>query len=178
MHTRMDRYLHTHFTSICAIKDSQVHMSVYLNPLSDCNSLISIWQLVTMTYCIPLGDCGAVQAPTNGKQFVSGTTVGHSVNYTCNPGYNLLGNSSRTCQDNGQWSGTPSSCSRKLLVTPGVLHSCSYFSIVCKCMWQGILIIANICVQCLFNADIYICRCIYITLCYRQNIAYPDPHLQ
>ena len=107
-------HLHIHFTSISAIEDSQVHMSVYLNPLSDCNSLISIWQLVTMTYCIPLGDCGAVQAPTNGRQFVSGTTVGHSVNYTCNPGYNLLGNSSRTCQDNGQWSGTPPSCSRKL----------------------------------------------------------------
>ena len=96
-----------------------------------------------MTYCIPLGDCGAVQAPTNGRQFVSGTTVGHTVTYTCNSGYKLLGKTIRTCQDMGQWSGTPPSCSSKLLVIPGVLHSYLWFSIVCKCMWQGILIIAN-----------------------------------
>jgi len=60
------------------------------------------------------GDCGIPDAPVNGNVSLSSTTVGHTVNYTCEQGYKLLGTSSRTCQDNGQWSGTQPSCSRKL----------------------------------------------------------------
>ena len=91
--------------------------------------------IMALTSCIPLilGDCGGVHAPTNGRRFVSGTTVGHRVNYTCNPGYNLLGNSSRTCQRNGQWSGTPPSCSRKLCTCNTFFITCTQLC-VCKCM--------------------------------------------
>ena len=66
--------------------------------------------------CIPLGDCQTVSSPPNGRANVSGTTVGYTVTYSCNPEYKLIGISTRTCQDNGEWSGTPPSCSRKLCV--------------------------------------------------------------
>ena len=66
--------------------------------------------------CIPLGDCKTVSSPPNGRANVSGTTVGYTVTYSCNPEYKLIGISNRTCQDNGEWSGTPPSCSRKLCI--------------------------------------------------------------
>lgn len=31
-------------------------------------------------------------------------------NYTCEPGYTLIGASSRVCQSNGQWSGMAPTC--------------------------------------------------------------------
>ena len=64
--------------------------------------------------CISLGDCQTVSSPPNGRANVSGTTVGYTVTYSCNPEYKLIGISNRTCQDSGEWSGTPPSCSRKL----------------------------------------------------------------
>ena len=63
---------------------------------------------------IPSGDCGVPDTPANGSKSVSFTTVGHTVTYTCKSEYKLLGSSSRICQNNGQWSGTQPSCSRKL----------------------------------------------------------------
>ena len=34
-------------------------------------------------------------------------------NYTCNEGYDLVGDAMRTCQANEQWAGTESNCIRK-----------------------------------------------------------------
>ena len=48
---------------------------------------------------------------------VSGTTVGQIVTYTCNSGYELMGNSTRTCQSSGQWTGSQPSCSGKLYMS-------------------------------------------------------------
>ena len=60
--------------------------------------------------------CGpAPDAPANGQQISSGTTIGSTVSYTCNRGYNLQGDSRRTCMANGYWSGRASTCDRKLL---------------------------------------------------------------
>ena len=36
-------------------------------------------------------------------------------NFTCNTGYELISNNSRTCQSNGSWSGTDSVCSRGMI---------------------------------------------------------------
>ena len=68
------------------------------------------------------GDCGATHAPANARTSTSGTTVGHTVTYRCNPGYRIMGTSTRTCQSNGQWSGSQPSCARELHIhaTTGV----------------------------------------------------------
>ena len=60
--------------------------------------------------------CGpAPDTPANGQRSVSGTTYGFTVTYTCNRGYDLQGDSRRTCMANSQWSGRTPTCSSKLL---------------------------------------------------------------
>ena len=60
-------------------------------------------------------DCGDPGTPTNGQRSLSRTTLGYAVIYTCDVGYTLQGSSSRTCQSNGQWSGSVPQCRGKLI---------------------------------------------------------------
>ena len=63
-------------------------------------------------------DCGTLNNPANGQvSHTAGTTFGQTAIYTCNPGYNLVGDSSRTCQARGVWSGSIPTCQRMLLPT-------------------------------------------------------------
>ena len=56
-------------------------------------------------------NCSSLDDPLNGHVELSNTTVGSTANYTCNQGYILSnGNSTRTCEANGVWSGSPPSC--------------------------------------------------------------------
>ena len=59
-------------------------------------------------------NCGIPSSLSNGQRRYSGTTFRSRVTYTCNAGYlRTAGSSSRTCQSNGQWSGTHPTCTRK-----------------------------------------------------------------
>ena len=59
-------------------------------------------------------DCGTPSSLSNGQRRYSSTTFGSRVTYTCNSGYlRTAGSSSRTCQSNGQWSGSHPTCTRK-----------------------------------------------------------------
>ena len=42
--------------------------------------------------------------------------MGATVNYTCNTGYTLNGNNTRTCQASGAWSGSDPTCDGKYSV--------------------------------------------------------------
>ena len=55
-------------------------------------------------------DCGDPGTPTNGQRSLSSTTYTSVVTYTCGVGYTLQGSNSRTCQSNGQWSGSVPQC--------------------------------------------------------------------
>ena len=58
-------------------------------------------------------DCGSVTDPANGQvSHTSGTTFGQTATYSCNTGYNLVGDSTRICQATGQWSGSAPTCQR------------------------------------------------------------------
>ena len=47
--------------------------------------------------------------PENGA-VTNNTVVGTQANYTCDAGYCLYGNQYRTCQSDGNWTGTDPSC--------------------------------------------------------------------
>jgi len=54
--------------------------------------------------------CAPLTAPDNGMIQCSGTSVDDICLFTCDDGFELSGNSSRTCQDDGTWSGTEAMC--------------------------------------------------------------------
>ena len=61
-------------------------------------------------YCCIAIQCDALSDPDNGDVSVTGTGVGDTATYTCDAGYELIGSSTRTCQSNGEWSGSPPTC--------------------------------------------------------------------
>lgn len=54
--------------------------------------------------------CPVLDAPWNGKQFGTKNMVDHEVHFTCDPGFQLIGSSSRVCQSNGSWTGEVPQC--------------------------------------------------------------------
>jgi len=60
--------------------------------------------------CDPV-NCGVLGNPTNGMVATSnGTDYNDVATYTCNATFTMSGSPTRTCQANGQWSGTAPSC--------------------------------------------------------------------
>ena len=64
-------------------------------------------------------DCDNLTDPSNGQvDHTAGTTFGQTVTYSCETGYNLVGDSTRTCQATGNWSGSAPTCEGVLLTYP------------------------------------------------------------
>ena len=59
-------------------------------------------------------DCGDLPDPANGQVSHPQTNFSSNATYSCNLGYILIGNSVRTCQSNGTWSGNEPVCESKL----------------------------------------------------------------
>ena len=56
-------------------------------------------------------ECGNLTDPANGQvDHTAGTTLGQTVYYSCNTGYNLVGDRTHTCQASGNWSGSAPIC--------------------------------------------------------------------
>ena len=60
-------------------------------------------------------DCGDPGTLTNGQRSLPSTTYNSVVTYTCDVGYTLQGSNSRTCQSDGQWSGSVPRCISELI---------------------------------------------------------------
>ena len=72
---------------------------------SRCRNLCNIFLILTAV------DCGNLTDPANGQvDHTAGITLGQTAIYICNTGYNLVGDSSRTCQATGNWSGRAPTC--------------------------------------------------------------------
>ncbi|XP_064386119.1 sushi, von Willebrand factor type A, EGF and pentraxin domain-containing protein 1-like isoform X4 [Halichondria panicea] len=54
--------------------------------------------------------CGSLDDPINGRVTTTGTTLSNIATYTCNTGYTRSGDQTRTCQANGDWSGSEPVC--------------------------------------------------------------------
>ena len=61
-------------------------------------------------------DCGDLTDPANGQvNHTVRTTCEQIATYSCNIGYNLVGNSIRVCQATGNWSQSAPTCDGMLL---------------------------------------------------------------
>ena len=58
-------------------------------------------------------ECPNLSNPSNGRVDQRGNRPGDRASYTCDSGYELVGLSSRICQNNGQWSGDAPTCESK-----------------------------------------------------------------
>ena len=47
---------------------------------------------------------------SNGRVTWNGLTTDSVATYTCSNGFQLIGEATRICQDNGQWNGAPPTC--------------------------------------------------------------------
>ena len=62
-------------------------------------------------------DCGTLTNPANGQvSHTAEATFGQTATYSCDTGYILMGDSTRTCQATGRWSGNTPTCQGKLLI--------------------------------------------------------------
>lgn len=78
-------------------------------------------------YCIVFtANCGGLLDPTNGQVSTSGTTEGSIATYSCNNGYHVVGNTSRTCGSNRQWSGNAPTCERKCMAFNKAYYTAFY----------------------------------------------------
>jgi len=55
-------------------------------------------------------ECDVLRAPDKGQVVLTGRSPGSVATYSCRPGYKLVGNPTRICQDDEQWSGSPPLC--------------------------------------------------------------------
>ena len=79
-------------------------------------------------------DCGTLTNPANSQVSYTGrTTYGQTANYSCDAGYSLVGNSTRTCQ--GVWSGSAPTCQGVLLSFNDVYSGGKYL-ILSICLYK------------------------------------------
>ena len=101
-HAEYDHARPTHIHAHTCTQD--VHVFI-----TRCCSCISLF--------LTVADCGNLTNPTNGQvSTTAGTTEGQTATYSCNTGYNLVGDGTRTCGANGNWSGSEPTCERMLLL--------------------------------------------------------------
>ena len=78
-----------------------------------CNNLHDVFLILTAV------DCGNLSDPANGQvDHTAGTTFAQTATYSCETGYNLVGDGTRvrTCQATGDWSGSEPNCQGMLLL--------------------------------------------------------------
>ena len=84
-----------------------ISMMIYLKTIGmPGNTLLLCYSFLTHSAV----DCSDPGTPTNGQRSLSSTTYTSVVTYTCDVGYTLQGANSRTCQSDGQWSGSVPQC--------------------------------------------------------------------
>ena len=111
-------------TSLSCDYNDQKHSSVLSKKNMYCSLRLSPWSwnscssiFLTIKYCLfyivlsTAVDCGPLCNLTNGQvSHTAGTTFGQTATYSCNTGYNLVGDNTRTCQADGEWSGSAPTC--------------------------------------------------------------------
>ena len=112
---------------------------------SDTQPLIQVlfgnWALVNFSMCISctIADirCIDLQVPSNGEIISCSSGIvgvryeGDTCSFTCNTGYELTGSDTRTCQNDGSWSGNDAVCRRGM---PNYATLCCICDLRQKCI--------------------------------------------
>ena len=61
-------------------------------------------------------NCGLPGTPTNGDVIIIDTIPESEVRYTCNDGFELIGNERRRCGNNEKWNGRVPECHSKIYI--------------------------------------------------------------
>ncbi|XP_035674957.1 P-selectin-like [Branchiostoma floridae] len=80
-----------------------------IGPATTTCQSIGTWSASAPTCTIK--DCQPLVAPNHGS-VTGGNTYGDVATYACDPGYEMVGSPTQTCQDNQHWSGSPPYCIR------------------------------------------------------------------
>ena len=73
--------------------------------------LVDVEIYFTYSSYLAVVDCGNLMNPASGQvDLTSGTTFNQTATYSCNTGFNLVGDSTRTCQAAGVWSRSAPTC--------------------------------------------------------------------
>ena len=58
-------------------------------------------------------NCTVLEDPDNGELHIGGVSFGSEVFYSCDKGFILTGDTNRTCQADGNWTGSAPVCNGK-----------------------------------------------------------------
>ena len=90
-----------------------VHGGMFISTLVE---WYPVTQYVHVFFLFTVVDCDALTNPANGQvSHTAGTRFGETATYSCDPGYILVGGSTRICQATGNWSGSAPNCQCMLL---------------------------------------------------------------
>lgn len=106
--------LDTEIKELCSTSSFLVfHLSLVFE-LNLINSIDKRIVYHTSCFCtISVVNCGDPGTPSNGQRYGDTFTYASQVILECDPSFKLVGDQIRTCQANGQWSGSQSTCQRK-----------------------------------------------------------------
>ena len=71
-----------------------------------------VWVLLFLPTCVDV-ECPRLSPPANGYVSGTGLSLGSSIQYFCNHGYQIEGTAFQECQEDGQWSAAMPTCQRK-----------------------------------------------------------------
>ena len=121
--------LHVHNACVCVCDVlCALHVCILvLKPLRElnqqlrpCNAVMTStrYNILNDVFLISAAvDCGNLTNPANGSvNHTAGTTFKQNATYSCDTGYNLVGDSTRVCQATGNWSGSAPTCQGMLLL--------------------------------------------------------------
>jgi hypothetical protein len=96
----------------CNFYNNSVCVEQCLSPfVSNSDSICVCPEGTTGHNCEDDVDCGSLTDPVNGAVTVTNTTFNSTATYSCNGGYNLVGDTTtRTCLASASWSGSKPSC--------------------------------------------------------------------
>ncbi len=84
-----------------------------MNQSVNVSAFISILLFLFDCDFLVIVECDDLSNPANGVVNQPGNSVGTVSSYTCNGGFLLVGDETRTCQKDGEWSGNEPICECK-----------------------------------------------------------------